>query len=348
VRVPSLTTLRQGFGELKKRLSRRALILLYHRVAESGSDPWQLAVTAQHFEEHLQILKRYARPIPLRKLSAYIRDGGLPRRSVIVTFDDGYADNLLNAKPLLEKHAVPATIFVTTGYTGQDREFWWDELERVLLQPGRLPRELRLSVRGSDYYWDLGESADYDETTQRRHLGWRAWAEDGPTVRHSIYRSIWQLMHPMSDDERRPIREELLLWAGVTGSARPTHRTLTGGEITDLSRDRLIEVGAHTVTHPQLSALSAESAERQIGESKACLEEMLGEPVTSFAYPFGRECDYSSETVGLVQQAGFDCACTTSVGAVQRGSNRFQLPRVHVPDMDGESFERLCSRLLSD
>jgi peptidoglycan/xylan/chitin deacetylase (PgdA/CDA1 family) len=348
VSVPVLKTLRRAGGKITRRLSRRALILLYHRVAEGGSDPWELAVTPQHFEEHLQVLCRNRRPVPLRKLSVAIRNGSLPRRSVSVTFDDGYTDNLLNAKPLLEKYGVPATVFVTTGHTGQDREFWWDELDRLFLQPGKLPRELRLRVKGSEYCWDLGEAADYDETSHRRNLSWRAWQEEVPTPRHSVYRSLWQLMHPMHDDERREIRDYLLDWAGVTGSARPTHRALTREELTDLSRGRLIEVGCHTVTHPQLSALNRESQQREIVGSKACLEEVLAQPVTSFAYPYGRECDYARETVALVQGAGFDSACTTLVGAVGRSSDRFQLPRVPVQDMDGESFARLYWEWLRD
>ncbi|HKG20807.1 MAG TPA: polysaccharide deacetylase family protein, partial [Blastocatellia bacterium] len=191
-----------------------------------------------------------------------------------------------------------------------------------------------------------GETADYDEAARLRDLGWRAWQEAEPTARHSVYRALWQLMQPMPDDERRRLGSELRAWAGDTGSARPTHRALTGEEIAELSRGSLVEVGCHTVTHPQLSSLDTDSQRREISRSKARLEEILARPVTSFAYPYGRECDYTSETVGLVQEAGFDCACTTSVAPVGRDADPFRLPRVQVQDMDGESFARLCAQWL--
>jgi peptidoglycan/xylan/chitin deacetylase (PgdA/CDA1 family) len=76
---------------------------------------------------------------------------------VAVTFDDGYADNLLNGKPLLECYDVPVTVFVTSGYVGAGREFWADELERLFLQPGTLRQELCLAIKGRTHQWDLGE-----------------------------------------------------------------------------------------------------------------------------------------------------------------------------------------------
>jgi peptidoglycan/xylan/chitin deacetylase (PgdA/CDA1 family) len=336
-----LVKLRRAGGKIKRHFSRRALILLYHRVAEAGSDPWQLAVTPGHFAEHLQVLREYGRLMPLQELSAAIQSKKLPRRAVAVTFDDGYADNLFNAKPLLEKYDVPATVFITTGYTGEDREFWWDELDRLFLQPGALPGALRLSVKGDDRVWELGEAAVYGEPAHRRNLRWRAWQEDDPSSRHALYRALWKLMHPMADGERRQLRNELIRWAGADGSARQTHRALTREEVIELARGGLVEVGCHTLTHPQLSALDRDSQRREIYESKAQLEDVLGRPVTSFAYPYGRECDYNGQSVALVREAGFDCGCSTTVGVVGPNADRFQLPRAQVEDMDGESFARM-------
>src|SRR5262245_22040769 len=107
---------------------RRALILMYHRVAEPPMDPWYLSVSPRHFAEQLDVLRQHARLLRVDQLSRALRDGDVPDRSVVVTFDDGYADNLRTAKSLLELYNVPATVFLTTGYIGQDREFWWDEL----------------------------------------------------------------------------------------------------------------------------------------------------------------------------------------------------------------------------
>ena len=65
-----------------------------------------------------------------------------------LTFDDGYADNLINAKPLLERYGIPATVFVASGYVGAKDPFWWDRLQHVFLEPGVLPRKLGIAVNG--------------------------------------------------------------------------------------------------------------------------------------------------------------------------------------------------------
>src|SRR5215218_491100 len=157
----SIGRLRRATLRPKNRTDQRVVILLYHRVAELRSDPWGLGVTPRHFAEHLKVLRQYAHPIGLQQLVQGLRDGVLPERSVAVTFDDGYADNLHGAKPLLERYDIPATFFLTTGFLGQEREFWWDELDRLLLQPGILPERLNLSINGNSYQWELGEAARY-------------------------------------------------------------------------------------------------------------------------------------------------------------------------------------------
>ncbi len=127
-----------------------AIILMYHRVAEGGTDPFSLCVAPNRFAEHLEVLRKHVEPMHLRDFVAKLDNGGISRPTAVITFDDGYADNLKIAKPLLERHDVPATVFLTTGYLGGQREFWWDELDRLLLQPGVLPRIAAVDDRGDD------------------------------------------------------------------------------------------------------------------------------------------------------------------------------------------------------
>src|SRR5579872_376216 len=99
------------------------LVLLYHRIAVTPFDPWGLAVSPRHFEEHLDVLRRTRRPIPLTDFIRRFKSGTLPNNAVAVTFDDGYVDNLTEGKPRLAAADVPATIFLATGYLGQTSEF---------------------------------------------------------------------------------------------------------------------------------------------------------------------------------------------------------------------------------
>ena len=342
--------MRRGLGGWRRvatRLGRRpdgkVLILLYHRVAKLHSDPWALAVTPRRFAEHLEVLGQHARPMQLRELSEALRGGKLADRSVVVTFDDGYADNLRNAKPLLERHDVPATVFVASGYVGSMREFWWDELERLLLQPGMLPDRLELSVDGSAYQWGLGEAACYTAEDFQRHRSWRAW-DKGPTPRHRLYASLCELLRPVGEEERRRTLGTLRTWAVAAPARRANHRPLSLEEVGELHEGGLVEIGAHTVTHPILSALPSVSQRHEIRKSKARLETILDRPVSSFAYPYGKPRDYTAETVNIVQQAGFACACSSFAGLVRRSSGRFQLPRVYVRNWDGDRLTRQLSK----
>jgi peptidoglycan/xylan/chitin deacetylase (PgdA/CDA1 family) len=331
--------LQRTAGRLRDSSDGRVLILLYHRVARLRSDPWGLAVTPGRFDEHLQTLREYATPMQLGELNEALRNGKLPKRSVVVTFDDGYLDNLRNAKPLLERHGVPATVFVASGFIGRRREFWWDELDRLVLQPGVLPERVQLNVDGKTYHWELGETADYTEEEFRSHRGWKAWNE-GKTPRHQLYTSLYDLLRPLSAGDRRKKLGEVREWRVDAPGRRPWHRPLSAGEIGALRQGGLVEVGAHTVNHPLLSDLPPRRQRREIEESKVSLEQILGHPVRSFSYPYGKPRDYTAKTVDLVRRAGFACACSTSVDVVRRSSDPFQLPRVWVRNTSGEKLAK--------
>jgi peptidoglycan/xylan/chitin deacetylase (PgdA/CDA1 family) len=333
--------LRQAARRLKDRFASRALILMYHRVTELPNDPYLLAVTPKHFAEQLEVIRRYGFPMPLRQMVEALQDGKVLKRGIAVTFDDGYADNLYSAKPLLERYDIPATVFVTTGHVGHPCEFWWDELDRVLLQPGKLPPRLELSLDGRAWQWELGEAATYTTADYQRDRNWHIEQQDDPTPRHHLHRSLYQLLHSLTETDRQQLLRELRTWAGVEPIGRPTHRTLSHHELVHLGEGGLIEVGAHTVTHPMLSALSVVDQRDEIRRSRAHLEGILNRPVTSFAYPHG---SYTKETLAVVREAGFACASSSEPDAVWTNADCFQLPRIVVRDWDREAFTRWLRR----
>jgi peptidoglycan/xylan/chitin deacetylase (PgdA/CDA1 family) len=131
--------MRPTVRSLRSLVARRPLVLVYHRIAFLPSDRWGLAVSPEAFDAQLRLLRRFFRPVALHALlDAVQREDG--RGCVAVTFDDGYADNYSAALPLLEKHGIPATFFVTSDPVETGREFWWDELERQVAPARYLDR----------------------------------------------------------------------------------------------------------------------------------------------------------------------------------------------------------------
>ncbi|MFH1017342.1 MAG: polysaccharide deacetylase family protein [Pseudomonadota bacterium] len=128
---------------LTKPLGRRSLaILMYHRVAVPGSQPLLsdrvISATPDEFEEQMAWLVRFAHPIGFRDLLRLEKDGEpIPRRAVIVTFDDGYLDNYLCAFSVLRRYRIPATIFLVTGLVGTREPFWWDYVHAALSKEGK-------------------------------------------------------------------------------------------------------------------------------------------------------------------------------------------------------------------
>ena len=107
---------------------------MYHRVTNVDVDPWNLCVTPERFAEHLQYLANEMCPCPLADIQNPNHHNNLLQ--VAITFDDGYLDNFINALPLLENYNIPATIFIVGEAIDKPGEFWWDELEHIILFPG--------------------------------------------------------------------------------------------------------------------------------------------------------------------------------------------------------------------
>lgn len=135
---------KRALRRLRSRVRPGIAILGYHRVSEAGPDPLGLSVTPRHFAAHLDVVKRLGQPMRLAEAAAAIGAGGIPRGAIVLTFDDGYSDNLHAAVPLLERYGVPATIFATSGNWGG--EFWWDRLARLNTDCEKSPDAGELAV----------------------------------------------------------------------------------------------------------------------------------------------------------------------------------------------------------
>jgi peptidoglycan/xylan/chitin deacetylase (PgdA/CDA1 family) len=221
------------------RMQQRALIVAYHRIAEPTLDPQLLCVSPQHFAEHLEIMTRAYAPLSLRALGQRVEEGRVPSRALVVTFDDGYADNLSHATPLLERYGVPATVFVVSGAVGPPREFWWDTLARLVLQPSSLPHHLRITVAGQVHMWDLGSAATWTEEQCQRYREWNVTCPETPTPRHAVYRRLHQLLYPLDDRTQSQVLPRHHTGSAVArrGARRPA-RAHAGGSPTPVRERR--------------------------------------------------------------------------------------------------------------
>ncbi len=253
-----------------------------------------------------------------------------------MTFDDGYFDNLSEALPVLERHGIPATVFIASGQLGRSDGFWWDDLTRLLVAEA-LPKSL--TIRGSDGTSTIDLSA-HEHLAELR--GWRL--SDGvSTPRQRMVQRAYELLRPVPAANREVLMRELLSRAGLPRAGSRAARLMNPNELLDFAQSGLIDVGAHTVTHPDLTTQSIDEQRRELSESRHTLEQILSRPVTMFAYPYGR---FAEDTPGLLREVGFTCACTGATAVVGPASDLLRLPRLMVEDWNGEDFLRQVTRLV--
>jgi peptidoglycan/xylan/chitin deacetylase (PgdA/CDA1 family) len=257
---------------LKNRLFPGTIILLYHRVINLKTDPQLLAVSPEHFYEHMKCLKNNYNIISLDDLKRAMNSGKLPKKSVVITFDDGYADNIYNAKPILEEFNIPATVFITTGMTGTKKEFWWDELEHLMLLSESLPESLTLTINDKIHSWKMESLSSSNSFDPEKYRQWNVTMNYSPTPRHQAYRELCSLLRPMYHSTQQKVLNELTEWSELDENFRLDYRALSADEILALTEDGLIEVGGHTQTHAMLASLSYQNQKKEIEENKKCLE----------------------------------------------------------------------------
>ncbi len=323
-------------------MANRPLILMYHRVVVSDVDPWAMAVTPESFNAHLDVLSHDAHLVRLSDLVEFAGTTELPPRSVALTFDDGYADIVEAAAPIMDRYGAPATLFLVAGRRA-DAVFWWDELERIFLQPGMLPHVLEWEYDGVRRRMNLASDALYSEADAHRFRGWRAFENKPPTNRHRIFVELYRRLQRMPEDERGARLDTLRNWAGLGAVGREQYRLLSENNIRELAGWGRMDLGSHTITHPVLSAQPEETQRREVENSKRWLENITGARVTGFAYPHGSPDTYTPRTVELVREAGYSFACVAHAGLIDPSVSRFKLPRIAIQNLSKDRFAR-CLR----
>ena len=271
---------------------------IFHRVLPEPDPllPWE--PDAEQFDWMLRFIAGTFEVVHLAEGVERLRENRLHGATAAITFDDGYADNLSVALPLLRRHRLPATCFVATAYLDGGRMWNDDVIEAVRKAPaGRFDL--------SDF--DVGVHDLSDATSRVRSYG-------------AILSRMKYLPYP----KRLAVAREISQRAGVAD-----HSTLmmTGRQLCELHAAG-VAIGGHTHSHPILESLSDQDAERDLVEGRRRLMELLDAPVSLFAYPNGIPGkDFSGRHAEMAKRAGFVAAVSTSAGAARPGADLYQLPR---------------------
>ncbi|MBK4734293.1 glycosyltransferase [Noviherbaspirillum pedocola] len=293
--------------------SARLTILLFHKIPRIADPLTPDEPILAQFERTLDFLSGNANVLPLSEAVGALGKGTLPRRSIAITFDDGYDDWLHTVGPALRKRNLPATFFITTGQL-EGPALWH---ERIIAAVRALPDT------GSRLPYGFGNYSDL--RSQQRRIKLIAELQE-----RLKYAPLSERMAAIEMLEAQAI--SLPVWP--VGFGRDAVREL---------HNQGFEIGGHTISHPILNECSDDEALQEIGGCKEELESIIGGKVHSFAYPNGRPVkDYEGRHVAMVKACGYRAAVATSGGAAKSSSDIFQLPRF---TPWGESEERMALQL---
>jgi peptidoglycan/xylan/chitin deacetylase (PgdA/CDA1 family) len=262
-----------------------------------------LEVTPDFLDTTLSVLARTHDFVPLGDIPERLARPR-PRPFVAVTFDDGYRDNVDFAMPVLKRHGVPWTVFVTPGFADHSASLWWLELEEAIRRLDRI---------------DVASGAE------RLLLPATNTTEKGI----AFQRLYWKLRRG-PEDRLHAVVQELTEAAGVDGRQLAADLCLDWQGLAALAREPDVDIGAHTMTHPMLAKHPPDVMRWEMAECRAVLEDKLQRPVRHFAYPVGDPGSAGPREFAAAAEAGFTLAVTTRPGHLfaAHAAHPMALPRV--------------------
>lgn len=321
-------------------LEPQAMVLMYHRTADLESDIWKMNVSPYNFEKHLQVLKSSGNVISLTQLAESVKKKSIKRNSIAITFDDGYIDNYLIAKPLLEKYQLPATFFITSGNIGSGQEFWWDELESIILYSERFPNEITYDFNNELIHFKLHGEEVLSEELLQAHKTWNAVNEPAPTTRGRMFLKLWEKMKPLPHEQQQTHLQVFRSWVQKHGH-RKDYMSMSESQLAEIGKSKYIDIGLHTVFHAALAFHKREHQKLEIDANQKYLEAVLGKKVEILAYPFG---NYNETTKEIASELNLKACFTTEEQNINKYSKSYQLGRYVVENLSGEDFSAFINR----
>ncbi len=289
-----------------------AAILMYHSVREDPRDFADLigpGIThaASAFRRQMEIIAREFAPVALEDVLRFVGgQGSLPRRAVAVTFDDGFADNLEVAEPILSHFGIPGAFYATVDLIGTPKPPWYSRLRYSFLTT-RKPE------------WTSASDG-------------RVWSLNDRAAREAALLAAFDLCAPLvAARQERAIHD---IEAALDAKFQPDgHRFMMDWEQVRQLRARGHVVGSHTLTHPNVAYVADEADLRnELTESKKRIEAELGLEVLHFSYPHpSLNPQWSERTIKMTASAGYKSAVTTTHGLVSAGANPLCLKRLSAP-----------------
>jgi peptidoglycan/xylan/chitin deacetylase (PgdA/CDA1 family) len=258
-------------------------------------------ISTDYFEKQITYLVKNYHVISMDELIDRVQKKKRIRRCVAITFDDGFKDNYKNAYPILRKHFIPATIFLTTGYIENQHAPWFIKLRYMFMKTKKT--DLKLSIN-KEMVLPMRTKEEKFAASERIMI----YLKDSPNPKR--LEMLDKLCMELGIDDFNEIDDLMLSW----------------DEIREMSKNG-ISFGAHTVNHPVLTKIPLNLVEEEIQQSKQTIEKIIDKPITGFAYPFGQAAQYSSDIFKILQRLNFKFAITTEMGANSYHTQRFALKR---------------------
>lgn len=283
-----------------------AAILMYHSVME---DPSRVANSLggiiharKIFAGQMELVAREFHPVSVDQVAGFARgETELPKRAVVITFDDGYVDNYEHAMPVLDRVGIPAAFYVTVDCVENRRLPW--------------PSRLRFSFR----------------TTQKQtwtDQDGKTWHLANEKERDTAYLAICDRVARLAGSAQEQLVGHIELDLDAKLPEDSGQLMMTWDQIRGLIRHGHI-VGSHTMTHPNLAYLSIEEARRELVESKQRMESHLNAKVDHFSYPCPALFpNWTEKTAEESRRAGYQTAVTTTSGLARKHDNPLTLKRV--------------------